>query len=427
MTYNDAVAYIHSFTHFGSQLGLDRMKRFLDLLKNPQKKLKFLHVAGTNGKGSTVKMSAEILMKAGYKVGMYVSPFVVDFRERFQINSKMIEKSELLDIVNRVKPAVDELAAKGDNITEFEMITAVGFLYFAEHGCDIVCLEVGLGGRFDATNVIDTPQAIVITSISSDHTKILGDTIGQIAFEKAGIIKENSDVITYPLQDSEALAVLLERCAKTKSRLILPNAGNVKILSTSELGSEFSYDGKTYSIGLVGTHQVYNAVAVIETMKVLQRKGFAIGDNDIAYGIAHASFPARFEVMCKDPFIVVDGAHNIGSAKALTSTLKRIECGKKVALMGMMADKDCNAVLESIAQACDTVVTVPVNVPGRAIDAETLLEYAKEYFKDGYSAQTYDEALKKALELKGDCGMVVVCGSFYLASDMRQVINNFIG
>ncbi|MEG1027449.1 MAG: Mur ligase family protein, partial [Oscillospiraceae bacterium] len=224
MDYIQAENYIHSFTRFGSQLGLERMRRLLQLMGNPQKELKYIHIAGTNGKGSTAMMCTNILENSGYKVGTYISPFVVDFRERFQINSKMIEKEDFAVLATYIKPIVDKMRDEENmQVTEFEAVTAIAFKYFAENKCDIVCLEVGLGGRFDATNVIDCPLVAIIASISLDHTAILGDTIPKIAFEKAGIIKPNSTVITYPLQDKEAIPVLKERCREENATFILPD------------------------------------------------------------------------------------------------------------------------------------------------------------------------------------------------------------
>lgn len=425
LTYKQAEAYIHSFTRFGSQLGLERMEKLLKLMGNPQNKLKFLHIAGTNGKGSTVKMSEQILKAAGYKVGMYISPFVIDFRERFQINSKMIEKSDFSQYVEYVDVFVKKLALGGDQVTEFEVITAIALKYFADNKCDIVCLEVGLGGKYDATNIINTPEAAIITSISLDHVEILGDTITAIAGEKAGIIKEKTDVVTYPLQDSDAVAVFMEKCAQTHSRLVIPNKNSVSIIETGVLGSRFSYDGESYSLRLAGLHQIYNAVAVIEAMKILRTKSFDISESDIKAGLKKATFPARFEIMSKKPLIIVDGAHNKQGAEALSKTLSKLEAFPRVAIMGMLADKDFSASLKFISSECSSIITIPVANP-RAIDEAALADAAKKYFKDVYATNDYDEALQKALSIAGDRGAVIICGSFYMASDMRKNVKKHL-
>ncbi len=425
MTYKEAESYIHSFTRFGSQLGLERMGKLLSLMGNPQNKLKFIHIAGSNGKGSTVKMSATILQTAGYKVGMYISPFVIDFRERFQINGKMIEKSDFARLVEYVDKFVKQLARAGHQVTEFEVITAIAFKYFEQNGCDIVCLEVGLGGKYDATNVIKTPIAAIITSISLDHTEILGDTITKIAGEKAGIIKEKTDVVTYPLQEADAVAVFMEACSKTKSRLILPNKNAIKIIECGVLGSKFIYDGVRYSIKLVGIHQIYNAVAVIEAMKILRGKSFDITDEDIKTALKKAKFPARFEIMSKDPLIIVDGAHNKQAAESLGLTLQKLTSTPKVAIMGMMADKDFHSAVGLIAKECKCIITIPVDNP-RAIDEVSLANVAREYCNEVYPMSDYDEALRKALDIAGENGAVIICGSFYMASDMRKNVKSFL-
>lgn len=425
MTYKFAENYIHSFTRFGSQLGLERMEKLLALMGNPQDKLKFIHIAGTNGKGSTVKMSASILEAAGYKVGMYISPFVIDFRERFQINGKMIEKSDFARLTEAVAVYVEQLAKIGHQVTEFEVITAIAFKYFEENHCDIVCLEVGLGGKYDATNVIKTPTAAIITSISLDHTEILGDTITKIAGEKAGIIKQNTDVVTYPLQEPDALAVFMEVCANTKSHLILPNAGGVELLEATVLGSKFRYDGITYSLGLAGLHQIYNAVGVIEAMKILRGKSFLITDENVKAGLKKAKFPARFEIMSKSPLIIVDGAHNKQAAASLALNLQKLTASPKVAIMGMMADKDFHAAVSLVAEQCSAIITIPVDNP-RALDADSLADAAKEFCGEVYPMVDYDAALKKALGLAGPQGAVIICGSFYMASDMRKNVKSFL-
>lgn len=425
MNYNEAEKYIHSFTRFGSQLGLERMRRLLSLMGNPQDKLKFIHVAGTNGKGSTVKMSASVLEKAGYKVGMYISPFVIDFRERYQINGKMISKSEFASLVNGIRPLVDKLAQDGDMVTEFEAVTAVGFEFFYRNKCDIVCLEVGLGGKFDATNVIGTPLAAIITSISLDHTEILGNTVALIAGEKAGIIKKNTTVFTYPVQGDDAVAVFMEKCAKTDSTLCVPNKNSIEIISSDIFGSKFNYGGEEYSIRLVGEHQVYNAVVVIEAMRYLNQRGFDIPQEIIKSGIRQAKFPARFEIMSKSPLVILDGTHNGQAAQALATTLKRLDKSPKIAIMGMMADKDCDTALSFVLKECGALITVPVNNP-RTISPEELAQKAKGMCESVFVEHDYKKALCRAVELSGDDGAVIICGSFYMASDMRGIVKELI-
>lgn len=426
MTYQESVNYIHSFTRFGSQLGLERMAKLLELMGNPHKKLKFVHIAGTNGKGSTAQFSTRILRKAGLKVGTYISPFVVNFRERFQINNKMISENEFLSLVELITPIVKQLADKGMQVTEFEAITAIAIQFFSQNHVDIVCLEVGIGGRFDATNVIDTPEVAVLTSISLDHVDILGDTIEQIAGEKAGIIKPHTSVVTYPLQEPDAIAVFMERCAQTQSTLLLPNPNAIAINNSDIFGSAFCYDGETYSIQLAGTHQIYNAVAVIEAMKVLQKKGYPISIDCIKQGLQATTFPARFERMHENPLIIVDGAHNKQAVTSLVATMDKMQTSKKIAIIGMMKDKDYQGAVKEIGSRCDMVITVPVDNP-RAVDCEVLAEVAKQVCSQVEAIKDYDKALQKATSFADNNSAIIVCGSFYMASDMRKTINNWKG
>ena len=426
MRYEEAEAYIHSFTRFGSQLGLGRMRRLLAKMGNPQEKLRFVHVAGTNGKGSTVKLMSSILQEAGYRTGMYVSPFVVEFRERFQVNGEMIGRQEFAELVEWIDGFVRELAIEGEQVTEFEMITAVAFAWFERQGCDIVVLEVGIGGRYDATNVIRTPECAVICSISLDHTDLLGDTITEIAGEKAGIIKPGGTVVTYPLQEPDAVAVFLERCAELGGSLIQPNAGAVEIIATGISGSEFTYGEDSFHIRLVGRHQVYNAVAVIETARVLRRGGWSISEEDIRCGLERTVFPARFEILSERPLIAVDGAHNRQAAASLAETLRNLDSSPKIALMGMMKDKDYRHALGSIGGVCDVILTVSVANFPRSASAQELAAAARDYCGRTEAMPDYHAALERALALAGESGMVVICGSFYLASDLRRVVREYL-
>lgn len=426
MTFEKAEKYIHSFTRFGSQLGLKRMKKLLEIIGNPQDKLKFVHVAGTNGKGSTVTMCSCVLQDAGYKTGLYISPFVVDFRERFQINGKMISKTDFAKLVDELKPVVEQMAEQGDQVTEFEIITAIAFKYFCDNNCDIVCLEVGLGGKFDATNVINSPEVVLITSISLDHTEILGNSVTRIASEKAGIIKENTDVVTYPLQNLDAQVVFMERCEQTHSNFIVPNHRHIEITKTDAFGSRFTYNGISYSIRLPGVHQVYNAVSVIAAMNCLRHKNFPLSDKNIVTGLKKAVLPARFEIMSRQPLIIVDGAHNDEAFTSLSETLKSVNRKPLVAIVGMLADKDVNSAMRSISTVCSSIIAIPIPDNKRAISETELAQKASVYCKDVHSLSDYDEALQKAVSLAGTSGGIIVCGSFYMATDMRRSIKKFL-
>lgn len=420
MNYQQALQYIHSFEKFGWVLGLERITELLHRLGDPQKKLRFLHIAGTNGKGTTTTICANILTHAGYRCGMFTSPYVIDFCERYQIDGRMIAHEEFAELTTQVEPIITRMKAENIYVTEFEAVTAIGFLYFARHQCDVVCLEVGLGGKYDSTNVIDPPLACVITSISMDHVNILGDTIEKIAAEKAGIIKENCDCICYPLQHPDAITVLMKQCAKTNSRFHLANPGQIKILSSDQNGSAFQYAGISYHTSLVGTHQIYNAVNAVETIRLLQDKGFSVSAEDLQYGVEHTALPARFQKLKSHPDVAIDGAHNPEGAAALADTLHQIQ-KKKVAIIGMLADKDYEHSVKAICSEVDAVICVPVDNP-RALSCEELCKCAGKFCTNTSAQHDLRKAYEMGIAYAGTDGFLIICGSLYLAGDMIKMI-----
>lgn len=422
MTGSEALEYIHSRPKFSEKPGLHRISALLGLLGRPQDRLNFVHVAGTNGKGSTVAMSANVLQRSGYRVGMFVSPFILDFRERIQVDGEMIPLSELARLTEKVSCAAAVLERSGMAVNEFEVVTTIGMLYFDEQHCDIVCLEVGLGGTYDATNVIASPLVAAVAAVSLDHTQILGNTVEQIACEKAGIIKRGTTAVCYPEQDAEALAVLYERCAEEQCRLVLPNMHAVEMLENGLLGSRFQYRGNEYHVSLAGHHQICNALMVIEIMDILREKGFRISEKALKIGLETVRFPARFEVLSAHPLTVVDGAHNEGGARALARTLREDVSGRqKVAVVGMLKDKSYTSLLSEIGPLCMEIIAVPVDSP-RALEPELLAETAKRYCRCVSVEQDYRAALKRAEKAAGSGGMVLVCGSLFLAADMRKIL-----
>lgn len=417
MNCNQAVEYIHSLQVFGINPGLERIERLCRMLGDPQDKLKFVHVAGTNGKGSTSAMLAGIFTAAGYKTGLYTSPYVIDFRERIQINGEMISEPDLADIISEVKPAVEELNSQGVIPTEFEVITAAAFLYFERCGCDRVVLEVGLGGRFDATNIIKDPLACVITSISLDHTDILGDTVEKIAFEKCGIIKDTGLTVSYPKQPESALKVIEKTAEEHGKKLIVPELDRLEIISEGIKGTDIKYKDLRLTVPFTGEHMVMNALTVIET---------AIGlgmDNDvIAAGIAGAVMPARMELLNETPAVIMDGGHNEGCAEALKDTLQKFYKGKKIlAVIGMMRDKDTDKYFAKTAPLFSRMITTCPKNP-RSERAETLKETALRYCRDCAAVDDPRWAVDTALEIIGGYDLLVICGSFYLAGDVREYI-----
>ena len=412
MNFNESVEYIHSLLAFGIKPGLERISMLLDLLDNPQDKLKFVHIAGTNGKGSTSTMISNMLIAEGYKTGLFTSPYVIDFCERIQINGKNVNKDIFAECVTEVREKIEELNKKDIIITEFEAITASAFLCFVKTGCEYVVLEVGLGGRFDATNVIKKPEAVVITSISLDHIAILGDTISKIAFEKCGIIKENVPVITSSNQQDDALEVIAETCDNKNCQLIITNPKETEILDDSIFGTVFAYSNNVYKTKLTGNHQIENTVNAIECAKIL-----GISENAISQGIENTRMIARMEVIGENPLVIRDGGHNEGCAKALHDFLTKYKVENINMLIGLMADKDCESYVSKIAPLCKSVVTVTPSNP-RALDCESLKQIAEKYCDNVKSINNPQDGYKYILSNTKKDETILVCGSFYMMSDI---------
>lgn len=412
MNFNESVEYIHSLLTFGIQPGLERISKLLDLLGNPQEKIKTVHIAGTNGKGSTSTMLSNMLIAEGHKTGLFTSPYVIDFCERIQIDGKNINKNILAESVTKVRQKIEELNKQNIIITEFEAITAAAFLCFYEQGCDWAVIEVGLGGRFDATNVLTKPEAVVITSISLDHTKILGDTIDKIAFEKCGIIKNGTRVVTSLNQTTDAFNVIRKICEDKGARLVFTNPKSVQISADTIFGTEFDYKNNHYKTRLTGNHQIENTVNAIECAKVL-----GISENAIAKGIKNTKMLARMEIIGENPLIIRDGGHNEGCANALHGFLTKYNVKKINMLIGLMADKDVESYVSKIAPLCKSIVTVTPSNP-RALDSEKLKEIAEKYCKNTISINNPKDGYKYILSNTKKDETVLVCGSFYMMSDI---------
>ena len=419
MNYEQAVNYIHSLLKFGIKPGLERVSVLLELMDNPQNKLKYVHVAGTNGKGSTCNMISNALINAGYDVGLFTSPYVVDFCERFQFNGKMISQNELTDEIETVEPLVTKLEKDGIELTEFEVITAVAFHWFYKKGCDIVVLEVGLGGRFDSTNVIKNPLISAITSISFDHTNILGNSIEEIAGEKAGIIKENSVCVTYPNQNPKALKVVRDVCKEKNTGLVIPNTP--KILSSTIDGNVFIYNHIEFKTRLIGEHQVYNAVTAIEVLKELRFLGYDISLENIFNGIYNTTVPARMEIAKNKNTILIDGGHNEECSEALKNVLEKYLSDKEIiCIIGMMADKDVKSYISNVIPFCKKVYTITPDNP-RSMLADDLANLVKPICSD-VKTINFGQAKQILKDKYSKNSIILVCGSFYLASDIRSYI-----
>lgn len=422
MNYEQALEYIHSHKRFGSKLGLERIGEMMRLLGNPQEKLRVVHVAGTNGKGSTAMMIAAILRAAGYRVGLTISPFVVDFCERIQIDGAMFTHDELAEEITRIQPFADQVA----ELTEFELITAAAYDSFCRQNCEIVVAEVGLGGRFDATNVIRQPLVSVITSIGLDHTQILGDTIEQIAFEKCGIIKPGVPVVTSPAQDIDALAVLLEQCALKGCTLSQPTLNAAERVHMGLDGTDFTYRDVRLHVPLLGRYQISNALTALKAaeLAIEQCTDQPLSMRAVKAGLASVRFPARMEIVCRNPLTILDGAHNPQGAKALAESLSLLAGRPITAVMGVLADKDSTAALKELAPHFRRLICVTPENP-RALDGHELAARADGFGLTASAAHTVQEAWELASAVAAsEHGAVVICGSLYLAGQMRNVILN---
>lgn len=418
MDYTQALSFFHSFERFGVQPGLDRVCALSAFLGNPQQDLAFIHVAGTNGKGSTSTMLSEVFRAAGHTVGLYTSPYVLTFRERMQVNSKMISEEELSVLAKTVQNAVRKCNDINIFPTEFEVVTAAAFYYFKQKNCDIVILEVGLGGRFDATNIIARPEASVITSVSFDHVGVLGDTLEKIAGEKAGIIKNGVPVVTSDNQPDAVKSVLMHEAAEKNAPLYFAE-GTLPFVRETLNGTSVQWQGRELTIPFAGAHMVENACLVLQTVALCAEK-WHIAQQHVLDGIAAARIPARIEKLSDQPLIILDGSHNDGSTAALAQVLRCNLKGKRIlALMGMMADKEVEKALANLLPCFAAVLTVSPSNP-RAMDALQLAELVRKNGVEATACKDLSDAVVQALKCLPAYDALVVCGSLYLAADVRE-------
>ncbi len=420
MNYDEALCWVHSLPRLAAHPGVENTRRLLAKLGNPQKNLKFVHIAGTNGKGSATAMLASVLRKAGYRVGMSVSPYVLDFRERFQMDGEMIRPETLAALLDEVRAAADALAAEGwDSLVEFDAVTAAALLWFARERCDIVCLEVGLGGRLDSTNAIENTLVACIMHIAKDHTELLGDTEEKIAAEKCGILKNGCTVVCYPDQPRAALDEITLRAQKAGCPLVVPEREDLRVYRARPLENRVNYGGYDLDIPFPGQHQAYNAAVVVEAALALCEKGFDIPDEAILEGIAAARFPARIELLSREPLVIVDGAHNPDGARALAAALRGARLSGLTAVLGILNGKQPEELLAALAPCFARVYTVRPDSP-RAMSAEALAALAKRHFAQVTPCESVEAALRLARE-DAPQGLVV-CGSLYLAAEARRLL-----
>lgn len=417
MNYKESLEYIHCGFFGGTRPGLERVGELLGKLGDPQDSLRFVHVAGTNGKGSVCAMTDSVLRAAGYHTGLYTSPYLERFNERMVCDGEEISDEELAELTSYVKPFAEEME---DKPTEFELITAVAMLFFARHRCDPVVLEVGMGGRLDATNIIKTPLISVITGISLDHTAILGDTVAAIAREKAGIIKPGVPVI-FGGESYEALEVIKDTAKACGCDFFAVDREKIRVTSCDLSGTGLEYAGERVKLGLLGLYQPYNAATVISVIQVLRHRGLDISDAALGKGMADAKWKGRFEKLSeRDPLFLIDGSHNPEGIAAAIASIKHYFGEEKVCLLtGVLRDKDHKSMAKELSKvAADAFVIKPPNP--RALEPSL---YAKEFEECAVSAKPFDsisEAVKSAVgEAKKRNIPLVALGSLYMYGEIK--------
>jgi len=432
--YDNALDYLYSFVDYSltkqlryspEKFNLERMRDLMEEMGNPHQKYPVVHVAGTKGKGSTSVMIASVLQNAGYKVGLYTSPHLHDFCERIQVNQVPISHQDLSNQVKSIQSAVASIP----EITTFEITTAIGFQYFADQKVDIAIVEVGLGGRLDATNVV-TPLISVITSLSYDHMNILGDTIEKIAIEKAGIIKKNIPVVIAPQGFPEVNEVLAEIAEKNNSQVTFVNKEYIYSSQSHSLeGQSFSLSkistGKVkpvdYSISLLGYHQVENAVTALAVLDGIKTQGFRISEDNVIDGFQSAHWPCRFEIIKKEPLIIVDSAHNVDSAVKLQLTVKDYLNNKHVTLIfGASEDKDIRGMFEVLFPVVDDII-VTKSIHPRAFEPENLAGIASQLQRNVKVTQSLEEALE-LISGKSSDDVILITGSIFVAAGVKEII-----
>ncbi len=416
----EAMQFLNSFSKLGKRvMDLSRFQTLMNRLGNPQDKLKVIHVTGTNGKGSVVRMLANMLTKAKYKTGEFTSPYIYTYNDRIKIDGINISDQELCAILESVAPALH----MDNGYSQFEITTAIAFLYFYWQKCDVVVLETGLGGLFDCTNIIKNPVVTVITSVSLDHMKILGNTIEEIAKQKAGIIKPSCPVILAPYNKESVRKIIYNTASVNGSYFYVPDTQRLRVISSDIAGNQFIYKNYEYRTQMAGLHQITNALTAIETAKVLCHSEFGNLDFPHIYeGIKTALVPSRCQVIReKDPVFIVDGAHNPDGMKTLADFIKKMPQHPKILVCGMLQDKDWVSTINEITPYIDRAICVD-GFTANTVFAPVLADR----FKDAETA-SIDNAVVRALRLSGDGGMVICAGSLYLSSALlkTRAVNDY--
>lgn len=424
MNYQQALDFINRSAKFGNKPGLERIKMLLGALGDPHKRLKFVHVAGTNGKGSTCAMTESILRAAGYKVGMYISPYLEDYCERIQINRQLIPRDTLAAYVTEAEEHIQRLVTAGaEHATKFEIETAIGMKYFADQGCDIVVLEVGLGGRLDATNIIESAEVCVITSISHDHTQILGNKLEEIAFEKCGILKRGSAAVSCVMQHPDAAAVIERRCRETLVPLNRPIEAALKVENADLTGSRIVYRNERYTVPLIGAHQIQNALIAIEIANTLNTRGWKIPQSAVTSGIASTRWNGRLEIICEKPLCIIDGAHNQDAMAVLCGVIDSLLVRRHIiTVMAMSEEKRHDLCAPMIARRSSYFIATRADGAPHPLPPEAL---AVTLFGRGIRNEVIPnvkQAIARAMSIAKPDDVILVCGSLYMIGEAKAAL-----
>ncbi|OGO87264.1 MAG: hypothetical protein A2Y15_01950 [Clostridiales bacterium GWF2_36_10] len=424
MNYEEAIKYIHSVSWRGSKLGLSRTKELLTAMGNPEKKLKFIHIAGTNGKGSVSAMLASVFKAEGYKTGLYTSPYIVSFNERMQINGNAIGNDELAEHTGYILQFADKML---DPPTEFELITALAFEYFYRNGCDIVVLETGMGGDLDSTNVIETPELAIITTIDYDHTRELGVTMNEIASAKAGIIKQGGSVLFYG-ENPEAEDIIRKKCSEVNAILSIPDFSKIIKREISLEHLLFNFENyKDVSVPLIGVYQFKNTALVLSALDIIKLKGRKISDRAIYEGLGNVIWRGRFEILMREPLFISDGGHNPqGVTSAVESFKAQLPDKKAVFILGIMADKNVESMVEIIAPIASEFITVTPDNP-RSMPAEQLKERLLKFGLLVTACVSVCDGVNTAINRAGKNGIVFSLGSLYLYKEVLSSVGKLKG
>ena len=420
MDITQAVNYIHSLYRPGTKPGLSRIRALLALLGNPEKSLKFVHIAGTNGKGSTAAMTASILCKAGYRAGMFTSPYIYRFNERIQMDGQQIRDEKLLPLILKVKALAETME---EMPTEFEFVTALAMEYYRQENCPIVVTEVGMGGLNDATNAIPAPEVAVITNIGLDHTDALGDTLEKIAANKAGIIKTGCTAVVY--RGSDAVEAVYEQVCREKNvKLVKADFESLQLRSHSLEGQVFDCGSrKNILLPLLGDHQLHNAAVVLSLVDALKEKGWEISEQNIYDGLAQVRWPGRFDIVGRSPLFIIDGGHNPQCIEALVKNIRDYLAGRRVVVLtGVLADKDYADMYRPVMELVEQFVCITPDNP-RRLQATKLKAHLEQAGARATACESVKEGVQLAVKLAGKDGVVLSFGSLYAIGDIHMALD----